>query len=318
MKNKTLLSLFFASIPIIGGCQMLENPPLNKLAVRVVDETGHPVGNAYVSAWTYWTDGGKIRGLTNTNGFFHYKDRVFREIGYKVMKEGYYDSMGEAWWPKTRYQVPETNLVVELKRIIEPVSLRYRRIWVPLPRVDSAVPFDLEVGDWVFPDGKGKVADVWFAGTNQWVSKDWFDYHATLSISNAFDGFIPFVVPSMTTHRLKSELRPPQRMPEKGFGKSLVFHKGKHKEPTGTRYIDSSPDTWIYAFRVRSVTNEVGEVVSANVGWMEGRGTGVSGKPDGSLGVGLEYYYNPDPHSRSLEPKEIADRQAKDIPETVK
>ena len=319
MKNKTLLSLFFASIPIIGGCQMLENPPLNKLVVRVVDETGHPVGNAYVSAWTYWTDGGKIRGLTNTNGFFYYKDRVFREIGYKVMKDGYYDSIGEAWWPKTRYQVPETNLVVELKRIIEPMNMTYHNVVKQIPRLDKPVAFDFEVGDWVFPEGKGKVADCWVSATNQWVSKDWYDYYATLSFSNDFNGIMTIAVPSRIGHRLKSELRPTQYAPEAGYEKKLEFHGGKHKEATGIRYFESIFDNRVYVFRVRSVTNEVGEVVSANVGWLEGNGTNIyRKKEDGSIGIAFEYYYNPDPHSRSLEPKDIADRQAKDIPETVK
>ena len=29
----------------------------------------------------------------------------------------------------------------------------------------------------------------------------------------------------------------------------------------------------------------------------------------------FSYYWNPDPHSRSLEPKEIADQQAKYLPD---
>jgi hypothetical protein len=65
------------------------------------------------------------------------------------------------------------------------------------------------------------------------------------------------------------------------------------------------------------VTNEVGEIVSANVGWMERGGTNVSGEKDGSLGVGIEYYYNPDPHSRSLEPEALAKQQAKDFDKII-
>ncbi len=318
MKTAMLLSILFAFVPMVGGCQTFTNPPLSQLAVRVIDETGAPVSNAYVSAWTYWTYGGKIRGLTNTNGLFYYKDRVYREIGYKVMKEGYYDSMGEAWWPKTLYQVPETNLVVELKRILEPVTMKYHQVNKQLPRLDKPVPFDLDVGDWVSPDGKGKIADVWICGTNRWASRFDFDWRATLMVSNEWDGFFTVAVPPRTGHHLKSVLRPPQQAPKTGYLAELDFYTASRKMESGTRNVESQRDDRIYIFRLRSITNGTGEVVSANVGWFEGTTTGVGGGPvwgpPGSVWFACEYYFNPDPHSRSLEPKELADRQARDIP----
>lgn len=322
MNTKTLLALSLVSLPTIGGCQTLTNAPLSELAVRVVDETGNPVSNAYVWASTYWQparDSGQTKGYTDTNGVFRYEDRVFRAIGYGVYKKGYYDSRGEAWWPKERYQVPETNLVVTLKRIIEPVSMQYHRVNKQLPRLDKPVPFDLEAGDWVFPDGKGEIADMWISGTNRWALRFDFDWSATLMASNKWDGFSTVAVPRSTSHRLKSELRPIQQAPENGYLSELVFYTGSRKMESGTENIQSQREDRVYIFRVRSITNETGRIVSANVGWFEGTTTGVGGGPvwgpPGSVWFACEYYYNPDPHSRSLEPKELADRQARDVPE---
>ena len=301
---------------LTASCQDYTNPPLSKMAVRIVDETGSPVNNAYVDAWTYWKSV-TLRGFSDTNGIFRYEDRVYREIGYTVKKEGHYDSLGTAWWPKTLYEVPSTNFTIVLKRIIEPQQLVYRQLWMPLPRVDEAVPFDMEVGDWVFPDGKGKIADIWVSGTNMWVSSSEFDYHASLTVSNKLDGFISLHVPKKSYNEVLSKLRPPQRAPEDGYADRLNFHRGKHKEPTGTRWIGAYNNEWIYVFRTRSETNEVGEIISANVGWMESGGTNVDCEKNGRLGIGIEYYYNPDPHSRSLEPEDLAKQQAKDFEKII-
>ena len=314
MKTMSIVSTCCAAMCLTTGCLATTNPPLSDLAVKVVDETGAPISNAYVKAYTYWLEGwnaGRTKGYTDTNGVFRYDDHVSREISYKVYKDGYYCSHGEAWWPKTLYEVPETNIVVIMKRIIEPCPLLYRKISIALPRLDVPFPFDLEIGDWVFPDGKGKVPDIWVSGNNAWVSDLHYDYYASFSVSNRTDGFTTFNVMPKSSLRLKSELRPPQRAPGNGYASQLEFHGGKHREPTGTRWINSRYNDRIYVFRVRSITNDVGEVVSANVGWFEGAGTGVGGEKDGSLGMALEYYFNPDQHSRSLEPKDLAEQQKK-------
>ena len=319
--NTTILILCAVVTGSSIGCLAGTQPPLSQMAVKVVDETGEPVSNAYVRASTYWKPG-TLRGLTDTNGFFRYEDRVYQEIGYGVYKKGYYDSRGEAWWPKKLFEVPETNLVVELKRIIEPAKMTYHKVNKQLPRLDKPVPFDFEVGDWVFPDGKGKVADMWISGTNRWASRFDFDWCASLMVSNEWDGFFTVAVPSRTCLHIKSDLRPPQQAPVTGYISELVFYTASRKMESGTQNIESQRDDRIYIFRVRSVTNETGKTVSANVGWFEGTATGVGGGPvwgpPGSVWFACEYYYNPDPTSRSLEPKELADRQARDIPKDMK
>jgi hypothetical protein len=53
---------------------------------------------------------------------------------------------------------------------------------------------------------------------------------------------------------------------------------------------------------VRTVLDEKGEVLRANYGWTRGP-VKVAGYHIPTVSTGFEYYFNPDPASRSLEPQ---------------
>ncbi len=55
-------------------------------------------------------------------------------------------------------------------------------------------------------------------------------------------------------------------------------------------------------FRVRSLTNAEGRVVSAYRGWIEGP-VRSDGRIAETMWMGFKYHINPNPQSRSLEPK---------------
>ena len=315
MKN-TALTLFesiFTSLIFASGCLALENPPRSRIAVMVVDDIGNPVTGAYVNAWSYWKSGG-IVGITDTNGLFRYEDHVHREIGYTVRKKGHYDSIGEAWWPKTRYQVPETNLVVVLKRIVEPLSMECRSVVLKFPELNGSFGFDLSVGDWVFPYGKGSQTDLLIAEKNDFTSWNDFSLSVQIAFTNALDGIQPFTARKGYDLRLKSKLLSPQIAPWSGYTNSVLCWI---RDLPRSRVCSSFDENVNYIFRVRTKVDAFGAITSANVGWIQGDFM-CSPSSDQKGEVSFTYYYNPDPHSRSLEPKEIADRQAKDIPEMVK
>lgn len=313
--KQTILFFGVAMVSWSTGCLAFTNPPLSRLAVKVVDESGHPITHAQVHAWTYWKPDGKIKGITDTNGLFRYEDRVYREIGYSVRKEGYYDSLGTTWWPKTRYQVPETNLVVELKRIINPVHMVRHSISTDMPVADKEVSFDLEVGDWTAPYGKGTVADISFLSQLQFETRSNFKVDVSAFFDDPLSGFLQFSAPRMEDFRkTHSQLMPCQSAPDADYEKKLsLFLSHNPKEWTRTH---EKPDN-NYIFRTRVATNTIGKIVRANYAWTVG-----DIKVDTNDGkrpwIEFTYYYNPDPNSRSLEPKDIADQQAKDIPEMVK
>ncbi len=314
MKSLHIIIMCFTVGFLPTGCLAVTNPPISKMAVLVVDETGAPVSGAYVRASTYWEtaiNSGQSFGFTDMNGLFQYEDRVYREIGYGVYKKGHYDSSGEAWWPKTRYQVPETNLVVVLKRIINPVSMIRRSISTNIPATEKEIPFDLEIGDWTAPYGKGKVVDISFSSQLQFENRSNFKVDVSASFDDPLCGFLQFSAPRMEDFRkIHSQLMPYQFAPDNGYEKTLLLYLS-HNPEEWTR-THEKPDN-NYIFRTRVVTNAVGEIVSANYAWTVGE-IKVDTNDGKRPWIGFTYYYNPDPHSRSLEPKELADRQARDIP----
>ena len=325
MKTATATVLLFLFATLISECQVpagiLPGPPVSKMAVLVVDETGSPVSDAHVRAFTYWNHGGEINGFTDTNGLFHYTDRVSREIGYAVKKKGHYDSVGEAWWPKERFQIPTTNLVVELKRIIEPVELQLKEVGLVFPRLDEPVGFDFMVGDWVSPAGRGVVTDAVMCATVRWADKGDYDVNVSMDFPNVGDGIKPYSFVE-NSYKLKSDLQQPQRAFEGEYQRNTLFSSSSAPDttrkpyPNGEHYIRHSStyrEDMGWVLRVRSKFDAEDCLVSAYHGCTL-KDIAVGPQRDGSACIFFQYYFNPDPKSLSLEPREIACRQARNIP----
>ena len=312
-------SLVWISISLSVSVIQLQAAGLKNATVRfsVIDDDKIPVTNAHVFACSLSSHKGE--GYTDSNGIFIYEARsVYSEMYCKVRKEGYYLSAGSVWVATKWGDVPANTLSVVLKRIINPVPMLKRKVAILFPVLDQPLGFDFEVGDLIEPYGKGKSADVWITGTRKLDIPDAIDHRAIIVTSNALNGFIEFpVVREMDEIKSKSDLEPPQRAPDVGYTNQIApyllsiprkYWKSTHEENRD------------YLFRVRSQTNELGDITHANVGWFnesiqmshnnDKRVTNVANRVRISFG----YYYNPDPLSRSLEPNEIAGRQGVFLP----
>jgi len=95
-----------------------------------------------------------------------------------------------------------------------------------------------------------------------------------------------------------SDLMPPQEAPASGYTNSIVVFNSMRPGTPGTT---SCVDNRNHIFRIRTQTNEVNEVVAANVGWIR-KDIDVGVGANGKVGPMFSYYYNPDSKSRSLEP----------------
>jgi len=276
-----------------------------RVTYQIVDDVGTPVKGSVIHTLSSWKKA-KSKGVTDKHGLFSYKDTIFISLGCRVQKEGYYDSFGEVWTHAETHERLTSPFTVTQKRIIDPVVLVKKEVRARFPRLDEAIGFDLEMGDWVAPDGKGKTADIMLKAARRWVSVFDMDYTVDFVFPNADDGLLRFTV-SENAYGMKSDLVPPHRAPDNGY--TNQFQAFIHRTE-GIRHASySDGNRWV--FRVRTVRNEEGEITSVHYGWMT-RDIAASPTKDTLGYVSLFYYWNPDSTSRSLEPKEIAERQGLD------
>lgn len=306
MKSIVLTALIGFALVVNAENEYVEST----ISIHVLDQTNVPITNADVSV-NSWTKVRMLHGVTGINGIFRYTDRVAGEVNCYVWKEGYYATHGDIWVgpPRTWTDHPASDYTIVLKKIVNPAPQIFKRIdSLLLPVLNVPIPFDMEVGDWSQPYGNGKNSDIWIKGEKQRRERHDYDMTVMISFSNSIDGIQEFTSPApddFTT--VASELIPLQDCPTSGYTNSIiVFHNRHPGHPTNKSWLKNRN----YLFRVRTKTNESNTIVASNVGWIQ---------KDISLGVGegekvgimFDYYFNPDPHSRSLEPKEIADRQRK-------
>jgi hypothetical protein len=299
------------------------------VTVRVVNDEGEPVSDVRSRLLSLsWYDA--PAGLTDTNGIFQIELKsIYAEINGYFSKLGHYETKGTIWKWKQWGEVPpaDTNFTVVLKRMIEPMQMKKRVITVYASQLCESVGFDFEIGDLVFPEGKGQNADMIITTSREYISENNFTSFVNMEFPGEQNGIQSFSFDNnFPVYYLRSDLPPPPIAPESGYDKILDrfskcsppsersqmlprTHSASNKNIWTASYVEGRK--WI--FRVRTEVDENWNVITANYGWTTSE-IRVVAKPDSDgkvLGLEFTYYYNSDPKSRSLEPKEIADRQNK-------
>ncbi len=259
MKQFNLIALIAALGATCTSCCALT--PLAKVTLRVVDEGGMQIpGASAMVGFNYggtWTDPGKFvgrEGLTDTNGYFTASGRTDGIAGYGAKQTGYYETLMQYTFrePKLgRWQPWNPELKVVLKKIGQPTAMYAKRVETYIPKLDEPVGYDLTIGDWVAPFGKGLQSDFVFRVTKD--VKRWEDHEGTieLSFSNKGDGLQPFK-PAETNY---SELTIPGVAPELGY----VNKWSKTRIVKGTKRVNVQADGHLnFYFRVRTVGLEDG------------------------------------------------------------
>jgi hypothetical protein len=128
-KQRAWKILFCLATSALAGAE----PPLSTVTCRVVDEAGIAISNATVLT------GGSTRnqGLTDTNGLYTFKDRIYYDLAGIISKEGYYKTRGNIWSRPSGHLTdhPPKPLVVVLKKIIDPVPMNFRGISTCVPKI---------------------------------------------------------------------------------------------------------------------------------------------------------------------------------------
>ena len=177
--------------------------------VEVVDQDGNPVPNVDVGSSVFegrkaTPSGGKnvydsIKVRTNSDGLAEF-DRKSADslMNYfvHVPRQSYYYNGGYRFTFKKPvdgvWQPENKRFRVVVKKVLDPIPMYAKKGPHSMPGEDRDVGYDLEIGDWVSPHGKGKRTDLLFHFKLDATSPTDSSSELTVSFPNAKDGLIPF------------------------------------------------------------------------------------------------------------------------------
>ncbi|NDV61517.1 carboxypeptidase regulatory-like domain-containing protein [Puniceicoccales bacterium CK1056] len=306
MKIPILFTTILAHMVLVA--QSPSNLPsleLTTVTFTVVDPAGQPVEGARIEASRYGP--GNAEGKTDESGRVSLQLSKGRSLTVYVSKDGYYKTGGELFRGGL-YKGPERKLIpreiadaytIELKPVLDPVFMQHRRIRGNAPAVDRPVGFDLRVGDWVGPLGKGVTEDMFFHFHDVYVDGETFAGTMTITFPNEGDGIQAFQAARPFSMEFGSNLAPPNSAPLDGYEARLSYSMA-HQE--GDPYQSYQEKDRNYILRTRTKMDASGRILEACYGWIQGE---IEFDPRGDEGPELvfSYFFNPDtdPDARSLE-----------------
>lgn len=246
--------------------------------------------------------GQKIKAQTNKEGVAIVSGTAQQDYAVSVEKSGFYRTQGPHRGINDEksfqeYAVGVQKIDLELRPVRNPIlGIRKGVDREPLPSTDGPMSFDLEIGDWVAPHGKGRTADFIFELDGRFTSSRDYDQKFTLRFSRLQDGITVFKHPK----NIGSALKWPYEAPLSGYESSRTWIlKWSIKEGGRGTTIDLGGET-NYLFRVRSEVDEKGNVVRAMYGVVSGDFIPVGGNNEIGRNVSFTYALNPD-WTRNLE-----------------
>lgn len=302
----------------IAQTNTISIPPLAEhpaqLTIKVLDDDNNPVAGIEVAASTFWkhipgdnfgTDEDKtVTRLTDTNGIatlafpcltgeVAFGSRPFAGFYGNVgsQKIRFTDVVADKWQPWN----PTEEIHIE--RILNPIPMYARRLYESkMPLEGKPVGFDLMVGDWVAPYGKGETSDFLFKYESKPEPKvpvreiPPYDVTLTVNFSNDGDGIQSVFVTPM----VHSGLRLPRQAPSDGYESVLIKHEYKER---GQKAYSNYREDQNYFFRVRTKKDARGNIVSALYGKIYGdfNHAAAGGK------LAFIYYLNPKPNDTNME-----------------
>ncbi len=281
-----------------------------QVTFRVVDDVGHPVTGA--QAGVSWENAKATKpseriksdeGLTDQDGKITLSGKTFTSgISYGVNKENYYTAWG------LRYHFSDTRLLrwqpwnptieVVLKRKKNPVPMYAKRVLAEIPVSGADIGYDLIIGDWIHPHGKGLVSDMLFHSVAEVKNDSHYRGELVVTFPRPGDGLIVIDLPE----RQPSPLRMPYEAPSDGYEPKRTWRSGRKYNPQEMKneeYYDDSSNTQNYFIRVRTELDANGNIVKAMYGKIHApfsygpRGFDRNGAT-GKQSIQFVYYLNPD------------------------
>lgn len=311
MKNQCFMALCAVSLSIGTVCGAVAQEPAMPavpitVEVHVRDPDGLPVKGATVHlALPRYRLGDKdhhAETSTDESGIATVSGIAQQDYQVGVDKVGYYHTTGPHRGINTpkgfqQYAVGVQRMDLELRPIRNPIRSITKFVnRMQLPAFAKPVGFDLEMGDWVAPYGKGRMADFIFKLEGRFSAPRDYDQTFTLTFSQPQDGILLVKYPVRTGSAFKF----PYEAPLTGYESRCLWRlRWNGAEGSVGTTFDLTGET-NYIFRVRSEVDEAGNVVRAWYGVVSGDFIPVGGNQDLGRNISFTYALNPD-GTRNLE-----------------
>lgn len=270
--------------------------PEAQLTVRLIEEDGRGLpGVEMVVGFSEESH----RGSTDTNGCFTATGKeLYGDPGFSCSQVGWYESRSQYRFAKvdtnsSRWLPWNPVVTMVVRRVVNPIPMYWKRVESTIPAADRPCGYDLMIGDWVSPDGRGVHRDLVFTVLKRRVVC-WTDFEASLLVtfSGEKDGFVRWDRQAFGASFFLS----PYCAPLGGY--SRYWHMTTGYDPARGRF--QSNDSVACSFRVRTVTDNHGNVVLAHYGSIIGP-IEFDGRNEPAGWIRFAYYVNPTPNDRNLE-----------------
>lgn len=309
-------TIFILLLPIliVSNLQAQEiDLPQSRIRLTLVDELGAPVsGNRVGSSSNYLS----VSTLTNEQGQAEFIRPTLETASVGAEKAGYYASYTNVYFERFAYGKwqpwpLETTLI--LYKIENPLPMyAVENYEIEMPFIGTA-GFDLEKLDWVQPFGKGTYSDFIFSLKRKGAYEKG-EATLKLTFSNPGDGLVPLYKYLPGGGELKIGKIAPETgyLPEREWSWAWANGMSPENQKFRESYYEElrrkqakSPPPLAYFFRIRTVLDKEGNVVSALYGKLDCRLAVVQMGGRGDLEwhpysntrtarIKLTYYLNPD------------------------
>jgi hypothetical protein len=247
----------------------------------------------------------KKKGLTDVDGHVTLSTASRTgHFGYLVATPpGYYKDRGGSVSSTSiqagRWEPWDQTVEILVKSIVNPIAMYAKHVETKLWADATQVGYDLSVGDWVAPYGKGKIGDFLFRVDRNITSDRDFKAVLQLGFANPSDGLSP--QPQLDAKNSGSQLLLPRIATESGYVSERKWENGRSRNAAGPDSFAKTPEVPGYFFRVRTVLDDQGRVKSALYGKINGDIMLYAGTKAPHAGLGFTYYLNPTPNDRNVE-----------------
>lgn len=305
MKWLVIIILFLA----VGNLALAQRGVPADAFFVVRDDVGQAVRNANIEGGfrDVSNTGSRDRfwGATDTNGFLRAQGTALVGVGGRITAHGYYQTIAEvrlnAKDRKSIKEVWNVEVPVLLKRTRNPIPMYVKEVRNPYVSMREGggkyllamtSGYDLLKGAFLPPYGNGEVADLSFDWKMNIASKNGhgravdYDSRCEIRMTNVVDGISRGKPDGSEDGQSGSGFISDYSSPLDGYQSQVAYYRNVRGDK-----VDSNDDNhYLYYFRIRTQTNEMGQVTNA-----------LYGKIYGKVNKDFIYFLNPTPNDRNLE-----------------